>query len=108
MRIISNLLLGGLLLTFSLRSQEPPVDPDAKIDPKTQDCAKHIEVIDADDGRGDVRIVWAHGYYSAQRGFDEESNPITWREVHEFALKLEKICRDQPRKLFLVAVKEVE
>ena len=59
------------------------------------------------DGRSDVRIVWAHGYYSALNGVDENSPPIDVAELVTFSQRLDKACRAEPEKLFLVAVREM-
>ncbi len=82
-------------------------DPEGQIDPKTYTCAQHIEIVELEDGRSDVRTVWAHGYYSARRGVDELSAPVTGQLILEFAQQLERICRGNPSKLFITAIKEV-
>ena len=60
------------------------------------------------DGRSDVRMVWAHGYYSALKGVDENSPPIEADHLLEFAKKLNLACETEPEKLFIIAVKEME
>ena len=83
-------------------------DPEGRLDLKVYTCSQHIEIVESEDGRGDVRTVWAHGYYSARRGVDENSAPVTAQMVVDFAQKLESICRGNPDKLFITAVKEVQ
>jgi hypothetical protein len=83
-------------------------DPEGRLDLKVYTCSQHIEIVESEDGRGDVRTVWAHGYYSARRGMDENSAPVTAQMVVDFAQKLESICRGNPDKLFITAVKEVQ
>ena len=83
-------------------------DPEGRIDPKTYTCAQHMEIVELEDGRSDVRTVWAHGYYSARRGVDENSAPVTAQMVVDFAQQLERICRGNSSKLFITAIKEVQ
>ena len=71
-------------------------------------CADHIEMVELMDGRSDVRLVWAHGYYSALKGIDENSPPIEASHLLEFAKKLNLACETEPKKLFIIAVKEIE
>lgn len=89
-------------------SQGQDYDPEGQIDPKSYTCSQHIEIVELEDGRGDVRTVWAHGYYSARRGVDENSAPLTAQMFVDFAQQLENICRRTPDKLFIAAVKEVQ
>ena len=82
-------------------------DSNSQIDPASFNCSQHTEMVAADDGRAEARILWAHGYYSALTGLDESSAPIHAAEVVVFAEQLNKLCRAEPDKLFLVAVKEL-
>jgi len=88
-------------------AQQPIDDPEGEINLKTYTCAQHLEIVDLEDGRGDVRTVWAHGYYSALRGIDENSPPVTAQMVVEFAERLETVCTEDPDKLLIAALKEV-
>lgn len=88
-------------------AQGQDYDPEGQIDPRSYTCSQHIEIVELEDGRGDVRTVWAHGYYSARRGVDENSAPLTAQMFVDFAQQLENICRRNPDKLFIAAVKEV-
>jgi hypothetical protein len=88
-------------------AQGPIYDPEGQIELKTYSCAQHLEIVDLEDGRGDVRTVWAHGYYSALHGIDEKSPPVTAQMVIAFAERLEGVCKKDPEKLLIVALKEV-
>ncbi len=83
-------------------------DPEGQIDPRSYTCSQHIEIVELEDGRGDVRTVWAHGYHSARRGVDENSAPLTAQMVVDFGQRLENICKRNPDNLFIAAVKEVQ
>ncbi len=104
------ILLVVVVVSIAALAQDPEaeIEREGQVDPGTYSCAEHIEIVDADDGRADVRIVWAHGYYSALRGFDTDSPPVTWKDVDGFARRLEQICRAKPNKLFLTAIREVK
>ena len=71
-------------------------------------CAEHIELLELMDGRTDVRLVWAYGYYSALKGIDENSPPIEPSHLEDFAKKLNLACVTEPEKLFIVVVKEMQ
>ena len=99
----------AIWVVLPLSAQETDRDPDAKLEPNATDCRRYIEIVDAEDGRSEVVIVWAHGYYSAARGVDEQTiTPITWKTVGEFAERLAQVCRKDPQKLFISAVKEMK
>ena len=99
----------AIWIVIPLGAQEGERDPDAKLELNAFNCGRYIEIVEAEDGRSEVVIVWAHGYYSAARGLDERtSTPITWKTVGEFAERLVQVCRKDPQKLFISAVKEVE
>ncbi len=108
---MKNLLMAALavMVCSALVSVKGQVyDPEGQIDPKTYTCAQHMEIVELEDGRSDVRTVWAHGYYSARRGVDENSAPVTAQMVVDFAQQLERICRGNSSKLFITAIKEVQ
>ncbi len=108
---MKNLLMAPLavMVCSTLVSVKGQVyDPEGQIDPKTYTCAQHMEIVELEDGRSDVRTVWAHGYYSARRGVDENSAPLTAQMVADFAQQLERICRGNASKLFITAIKEVQ
>jgi len=98
-------IMGLIVLSMA---QQVGYDPEGQLDPKTYSCAQYIELVDLADGRSDVRMVWAHGYNSALGGVDESSPPITSKMIVEWAERLEKICRDNPDKLFFTAIKEIK
>jgi hypothetical protein len=64
-------------------------------------------MIEAADGRADVRTVWAHGYHSALRGFDETSPPVTVESLVEFVERLTRGCETSPSRLWIQAVGEL-
>lgn len=99
----------AIMVSITLVSVKGQIyDPEGQIDPKTYTCAQHMEIVELEDGRSDVRTVWAHGYYSARRGVDENSAPVTAQMVVDFAQQLERICRGNSSKLFITAIKEVQ
>ena len=99
----------AIMISSTLVSlQAQAYDPEGQIDPKTYTCAQHKEIVELEDGRSDVRTVWAHGYYSALHGVGENSPPLTAQMVVAFAQRLEEICRENPSKLFITAIKEVQ
>lgn len=83
-------------------------DPDAQIDPKTYTCAEHLELLEAEDGRSEVRTVWAHGYHSALKGVDQNSPPISVSDLLEFSGRLEDRCRQEPEALFFKVLKQLD
>ena len=93
---------------FSLAAQQPIYDPEARIDLSQYTCGQHLAIVEEEDGRGDVRTVWAHGYYSALRGIDENSPPITGEAVVKFAAQLEKACEQEPKRLLLALLKSMK
>ncbi|MCZ6767735.1 MAG: hypothetical protein O7D93_00655 [Acidobacteria bacterium] len=108
---MKNLLILSLATMISstlVSLQGQAYDPEGQIDPKTYSCTHHIEIVELEDGRSEVRTVWAHGYYSARRGVDENSAPVTAQMVVDCAQQLERICRENPSKLFITAIKEVQ
>ena len=104
---IARILL-ALALSVPIWAQENAPDPNTQIDLKAYRCSQYLELVDDEDPRADVRTVWAHGYHSALDGVDENSSPITFQTVVEFADRLQKSCREKPNKLFIGAVKEVK
>ena len=91
------------------QDQSQPLDPDeSRIDLSRFHCADYLELVEAGDGRADVRTVWAHGYYSALRGFDENSAPVTVQALVVFVDRLKSGCEVTPGKLWIHAVKELE
>ena len=104
------MVLVALFLTWSFPAfpQLPPADdPDRQINLGAYRCADHIKLVEEDDGRVDVRIVWFHGYRSALTGFDEKSEPISVKELTVFSQALELVCREDGNKLVVAAVKEL-
>lgn len=110
-----SLLLFALALAVSTASTAPasatrfqtPDQEDSEIDPGSFQCAEYLELVGAADGRADVRTVWAHGYYSALRGFDESSAPVTVQLLMDFVGQLTSRCEAEPEKLWIQAVKEL-
>jgi hypothetical protein len=102
------LLMLVALTALLSQNQSQPLDPDeSRIDLSSLHCAEYLELVAADDGRADVRTVWAHGYYSALRGHDENSAPVTVQSLVEFVDRLESVCAAAPGKLWIHAVKEL-
>jgi len=84
------------------------LDPnESRIDLSSFHCADYLELVEADDGGADVRTVWAHGYYSALRGYDETSAPVTVQSLMDFVERLTSGCEATPGKLWIHAVKEL-
>ena len=82
-------------------------DPEAEVDLGTYTCEQHVDVVELEDGRGDVRTVWAHGYYSALTGVDADSPPLTGNDVGEFAVKLDAACRERPQSIFINVLRDL-
>ena len=109
MKLLVPIVLLLVLLQVPARSQED-VQPEeeAKLDLTQFQCSQYIELIDAEDGRLDVVLVWGHGYYTASRGVDEKNaDPITWNTVGEFGAQLEQACRGNPDRLWVVTLKQL-
>lgn len=104
------LMLALLLQTpGNAQVQKPGVDPDTVIDLKSATCWSFIEVVDAQDGRADVLLVWAHGYHAATVGVDDtNAPPMTWRTVEEFGERLQKACRHDPKALWLKVIRDLK
>ena len=84
-------------------------DPDAEqFDVGAYTCEEHVELVEEDDGRADVRNMWAHGFRSALLKVDVSHRPFTWQDLVAFAQELEKICLDNRRIKWLDAVKNVK
>ncbi len=107
-------LLVPIVLLFALL--QVPAQPQEEVKPKGEGkldltefrCSQYIELIDAEDGRLDVVLVWAHGYYTASRGVDEKNaDPITWKTVGEFGAQLEQACRSNPDRLWVITLKQM-
>jgi len=109
-KIIAVLLTAALagLPALGQEDGQLTVGIDGQIPVGTFTCADHIKMVELEDGRSDVRIVWAHGYYSALKGIDENSPPIDVGELVDFSQRLDKACRAEPDKLFIVAIKELK
>ena len=96
------------MLGLPMQDQSPVPEPSGQIDLSAYECRTYLALVEAEDGRSDVHTVWAHGYYSALQGVDETSTePLTFETIIQFARRLQQTCRDEPAKLFVVAVKEV-
>jgi len=102
------LMLIALTGLLSQNQSQPLEADESRIDPGSFDCAEYLELIEADDGRADVRTVWGHGYYSALRGFDENSAPVNVQTLVEFVDRLQSACVAAPGKLWIQAVRELE
>ena len=107
MRIVLAALLTLLLTPLTTSTQGRADDPEAQVDPRTYNCAAHIEIVDLDDGRGDVRTVWAHGYYTGLRGIGSDSPPLTGEAVIAFAARLDETCRKKPSALFFDVISDL-
>jgi hypothetical protein len=97
MTTLQTVLAAVLLSAPGLLQSPASSDPNSQIDPAAFNCSQHTEMVTADDGRAEARILWAHGYYSALTGLDESSAPIRAEEVVVFAEQLNKLCRANPR-----------
>jgi len=106
MRIILVSLVPLLLCSLTF-SQGPVYDPEGVVDPGTYTCAEHIEIVELEDGRGDVRTVWAHGYYSGLRGIGSDSPPLTGAAVIAFASRLDEACRSRLSGLFFETIADL-
>lgn len=109
MKLLIPIVLLFALLQVPARPQvELQPEEEAKLDLTEFRCSQYIELIDAEDGRLDVVLVWAHGYYTATRGVDEKNaDPITWNTVGEFGAQLEQACRGNPDRLWVVTLKQL-
>ena len=101
------LILLAVTLPGLIWAQVNVPEPNNQLDLKSLQCSQYLELVDDEDPRADVHTVWAHGYHSALRGVDENSKPITFQTLVDFAKGLQKLCRESPKKLFIRAVKEV-
>jgi len=108
-KIITVFAVVGLFVFLAWAKQEGqmPTGTDGQIPVGTFTCSDHVRMTELQDGRSDVRIVWAHGYYSALSGVDENSSPIDVGELVTFSQRLDTACRAEPDKLFLIAIKEM-
>ncbi len=100
MRIVLASLVPLLLTPLTSSTQGRADDPKAQVDARTYNCAAHIEIVELEDGRGDVRTVWAHGYYTGLRGIGSDSPPLTGEAVIAFAARFDETCRRRPSALF--------
>ncbi len=110
MRLLLAIVLLLALFQAPARPQEE-VQPEGegKLDLTEFRCSQYIDLIDAEDGRLDVVLVWAHGYSTASRGVDEKNaDPITWNTVGEFGAQLEQACRSKPDRLWVVTLKQLD
>ncbi len=107
MRIVLISLIPVLLSLSTTSTQERAYDPEAQVDPRTYSCDAHIEIVELQDGRGDVRTVWAHGYYTGLRGVGSDSPPLTGEAVIAFATRLHEACRKRPTALFFDVVADL-
>ena len=109
MKLLVPIVVLVALLQVPARPQvEVQSEGEGKLDLTQFRCSQYIELIDAEDGRLDVVLVWGHGYYTASRGFDEKNaNPITWNTVGEFGAQLEQACRGNPDRLWVVTLKQL-
>ena len=109
MKRILAIIVVAILFGFLVLAQEGvQVGIDGQIPVGSFTCSDHLKMVEEGDGRSDVRIVWAHGYYSALKGIDENSPPIDVGELVDFSHRLDRECRAEPEKLFIVAVKELK
>jgi hypothetical protein len=104
--LLATTIAGSLLA--QVVSDQDLSDPERRLHLAKYTCAEHVELVELMDGRTDVRLVWAWGYYSALKGIDENSPPIGASHLEEFAKKLNRTCVAEPEKLFITVVKEME
>ena len=95
-------ILGALTLPLAAQTAEAE---DESFDLKTYTCADHIRLVNAEDGRAEIVLLWAHGYWSALHGVDEHSGTITEAMIEEFRARLSERCEQHPERLFIVTVK---
>ena len=109
---MTKFILSVVLLLLAATPSSPQEalipDPEAQIELSKYTCAQHVRLVDEEDGRSDVRTVWAHGYSSALKGIDETTGAFSVAEGVEFGTKLLEHCRANPNKLWIVAVKEIK
>ncbi len=105
--VFSAIAVVFMLLVWAQEEGEMSIGVDGQIPVGTFTCSDHVRMTELQDGRSDVRIVWAHGYYSALNGVDENSPPIDVAELVTFSQRLDKACRAEPDKLFLLAIKKM-
>lgn len=107
MRKVALCLAVLALLSIPLAAKPPQQADNDPLDLKSYHCAEHLELVDLEDGRSDIVTVWAHGYYNGMRGMDEKSDPDNWITVEDLSEQILKVCREDPAKLFIAAVREV-
>jgi hypothetical protein len=107
MRNLVVILVVFLMWPGVVLANQDATETQDRIDPKTYSCADHLRLTGERDGRSDVRIVWAHGYYSGLRGIDKSSPAITVQDFVEFSGLLAEACKENPKKLFVAAVKDL-
>lgn len=81
---------------------------EGQMNPKSYTCADHLELVEEEDGRSDVRTIWAHGYYSALKGVDENSPTLNAQKLLEFSQRLESKCSQEPKTLFIRVLKKLD
>ncbi len=106
--LIPIVLLLALLQVPAHPQEDVQPEGEGKLNLTEFRCSQYVELIDAEDGRLDVVLVWGHGYHTASRGVDEKNaDPITWNTVGEFGAQLEQACRGNPDRLWVVTLKQL-
>ena len=103
------ILACAIWVVLPLSAQETDRDPDAKLEPNATDCRRYIEIVDAEDGRSEVVIVWGPRVLQCcpgcRRADDHPDHVENCRSVR--GAPCTSVPKD-PKKLFISAVKEVE
>ena len=87
-------------------NQSRTYDPEGDIDPKTFSCEQLLTIVEEDEARSSVFVVWAHGYNSGLRRLALDQL-FTGEDLDDFGSRLTKICRSDPKKLFVKAAAEI-
>ncbi len=105
------LIVASVLVCFSAAlGQTEAEEPERKLDLSEATCSLYNEVVAAEDGRSDVLYVWAHGYWTGQRGVTEQNakEPLSWSNLEVFVEKLNAVCAATPDKRWLAAIRAVQ
>ncbi len=109
MRLTVLLVVMILVGQITARGQSDIEEPERQHDLTKVTCSVYNEVVEAEDGRSEVLFVWAHGYWTGQKGVTEKNakEPLSWSNLEVFVEKLNSVCTASPEKLWVAAIREV-
>jgi len=110
MRLAILLVVMILFCVSTVLGQSETEESEQKLDLTKATCSIYNEVVEAEDGRSEVLYVWAHGYWTGQRGVTEENakEPLSWSNLEVFVQKLNSACAKTPDKLWAAAIRDVQ